>query len=278
MKLVGHDGKRHVIGAEYPRENGLYLLRFCIRKSKTNLGGITNAFVLWEEGFFYKGGFCLERELPEIAMREVLHYLGCHKVDALVEKQILKMIEKVQQLAKPKLVYQIGKLDGVTNELGIPLSGADIKALLESSQEVVFMAATLGAQIDVESKRLSIKDMGDMVVFDAVCNAAIEAVVDAWNEELKEHYLAQGRYLTDRFSCGYGDFSIHVQKDFCAALDTKRKIGVYVSASSLLLPMKSVTALLGVSNQKQQKKITGCAHCDLKETCELRKRGNRCGS
>ena len=220
----------------------------------------------------------MERSLPDIAYEEVLHFLGCREVDDQTRQQILSAMDKARKLAKPKIVYQISTLHGCENSLGIPLEGQDIAKLLKTCDQVVFLAATLGTAMDVESKRLALKDMGDMLVFDAVCNAAIEAVADAFQEELKRSQLQKHRYLTDRFSCGYGDLSISIQNAFCEALDTKRKIGLYVNTSSLLIPLKSITAIIGISDEKQPKHITGCAYCDLKETCLLRKGGKRCGN
>lgn len=219
----------------------------------------------------------MERVLPEIPYEEVLHYLGCQKADEQTKAQILSAMEKIKRLARPKVIYQIVEIHGCENALNIPLSGHDIEELLSTCDQAIFMAATLGGSIDMETKRLSIKDMGDMLVFDAVSNAGIEAVADAFQEELKQQFLKEGRYLSDRFSCGYGDLSISIQKQFCEALDTKRKIGLYVNASSLLIPLKSITAIIGISKEKQQKRITGCAYCDLRETCILRKGGTRCG-
>lgn len=220
----------------------------------------------------------MERILPNIPYEEIVHYLGCQEVDERTKGQILSAIEKIKRLAKPKIVYQIVDIHGCENALNIPLSGNDIEELLSTCDQAVFLAATLGSAIDVETKRLSIQDMGDMLVFDAVSNAGIEAVADTFQEELRQQFLKEGRYLSDRFSCGYGDLSISIQKQFCEALDTKRKIGLYVNASSLLMPLKSITAIIGISKEKQKKRITGCAYCDLKDTCVLRKGGTRCGT
>lgn len=219
----------------------------------------------------------MERVLPDIPYEEVLHYLGCTEVDEQTKGQILHAIDKAKKLAKPKIVYQIVRIKGCENDLGIPLHGHDIEELLATCDQAVFMAATLGSAMDTEVKRLSIQDLGDMLIFDAVCNAAIEAVADAFQEELRLEFNRQGRYLSDRFSCGYGDLSISIQHQFCEALDTRRKIGLFVNASSLLLPLKSITAIIGISKEKQQKRITGCEYCDLKDTCLLRKGGTRCG-
>lgn len=232
-----------------------------------------------EESFFCKERkMRMEKPMPEISFDEVLHYLGCKEADERLHAQITQQIKRVEALAKPKVVYHVTKIHGYENDLGIPLHGKDIKALLSTCDEAIFMAATLGNALDIEAKRLSLKDMGDMLVFDAVCNAGIEAFADHFQQELATQYAKQNLYLSDRFSCGYGDLRIDIQKTFCERLDTKRKIGLFVNESSLLIPLKSITAVIGISNQKQKKRISGCAYCDLKDTCELRKRGNRCGA
>lgn len=219
----------------------------------------------------------MERAVPVIPKKEILHYLGCDGCDDLLEKQITEATSKVGKLARAKIVYQVVNVQGYENDLKIPLYGEDVKQLLATCEQAIFMAATLGNAIDTEAKRLSLQDMGMMLVFDAVCNAAIEAVADEFEEEQRRLYQQQARYFTDRFSCGYGDLGIELQTKFCKALDTKRKIGLFVNESNLLLPLKSITALIGISKLPQARRITGCERCDRKEFCELRKRGNRCG-
>ena len=219
----------------------------------------------------------MERQLNTIPVKEVMHYLGCQSGDARLEQQIAQAIQRVLQLARPKLVYQVVTVSGYDNELQIPLHGEDVKRLLQSCHHAIFMAATLGAAVDLETKRLAIKDMGELLVFDAACNAAIEVLADEFQEERRVYYQARKQYLSDRFSCGYGDLSIQIQKAFCDALDTKRTIGLYVNDSYLLMPMKSITALIGIADQPQPKRISGCENCDMKETCQLRRGGQRCG-
>lgn len=82
--------------------------------------------------------------------------------------------------------------------------------------------------------------------------------------------------MTDRFSPGYGDFSIGMQGEICRVLDTARKIGVTVNESGILIPRKTITAVLGVSKHPQTKRTSGCAVCDLFETCSYRREGRTC--
>ena len=70
-------------------------------------------------------------------------------------------------------------------------------------------------------------------------------------------------FFTGRFAPGYGDLSITIQKDFLFAVDAPRKIGLTVSAGGILLPQKSVTAILG----RADRPVAGaCRLCDLPST------------
>ena len=64
--------------------------------------------------------------------------------------------------------------------------------------------------------------------------------------------------------------------DLCALLDTQRRLGLTVSASHLLLPRKSVTALLGVSPAPPQPPQPGCVGCRLYHSCQIRRSGRIC--
>ena len=63
-----------------------------------------------------------------------------------------------------------------------------------------------------------------------------------------------------------------------AARDAARRLGLHVTDSLLLNPTKSVTAVIGLSDRPQMARIRGCDYCALRESCELRKGGKRCGS
>jgi len=58
--------------------------------------------------------------------------------------------------------------------------------------------------------------------------------------------LASGEGLVSRFSPGYGDLPLDYQRTLLSVLDTSRKIGVSLTDSLLMVPSKSVSAIVGV--------------------------------
>ena len=84
-------------------------------------------------------------------------------------------------------------------------------------------------------------------------------------------------YTTWRFSPGYGDYPIELQSDFLRLLDAPRKIGLCTNNNSILTPTKSVTAVMGLSENPVDRKRRGCQSCNLAKTCKFRKAGTHCG-
>lgn len=215
--------------------------------------------------------------MEQINQNEVLGYLG-YKGGELPEgllQDIGQMSQQVIIAASPKLTYRIfeRRTDGSIPRLGFELKGEDVKKLLTQSYRVVLFGATLGAGVDAMMMRLQASDVGKAFLFDACANAAIEDVCDNFCADIMQKY----GYVTDRFSPGYGDLPFSQQRDFAAALDFGRTIGVTLTESGLMVPQKSVSAVFGIADSVQPMRFRGCSHCNLFRTCTLRKENRTCG-
>jgi len=121
------------------------------------------------------------------------------------------------------------------------LQGSDINNHVKDCDVIIILAATLGLQTDELIRQTEASDMAGAVVLDALASAAIEQVLDIAERELTQKYAG----LTTRFSPGYGDFPLSVQPELIAELGATKAIGLYVNDSGLLIPRKSVTAIIG---------------------------------
>lgn len=191
-----------------------------------------------------------------------------------------KASDEVLKIASPRVIKKICKL---RNENGFYLEGTDIKlqgksisALLHNCDSCAIFCATLGTGVDTLIRQWQLRELAFAATLDACANCAVESLCNIINEEIKSEYCSIGQFVTDRFSPGYGDFPLELQGSFCAVLDTQRKIGVAVGDSGLMIPLKSVTALIGISKQPQQSRDTGCADCIKLDSCAFRERGITC--
>ena len=143
---------------------------------------------------------------------------------------------------------------------------------------VVLACLAVGAWLGgrLADRHLSRRGLAFILTGASLGSALAEQVCDGAEQTLRQMLKAEGLYLTGRFSPGYGDWPISVQPLLAQALDTPRRMGMCVTESFLMLPRKSVTAVLGVSGQPVTGYRAGCGHCALRETCEYRKRGQSC--
>ncbi len=210
-------------------------------------------------------------KLGRLNRGEVLRYLGGDntepddKMNALLDK----CEEKILSASAVKYLYKRIPIE----ESGL-LKGEDIKKHLKGCESAVILCATVGGCVDKLIRSASVEDMSEAVVLDAMASAAVEQICDKLDDVIAGEN--PGKYLTHRFSPGYGDYPIELQKLFLRLLDAPRKIGLCASESSLLTPTKSVTAIIGISAFPIERKRSGCVSCNLRETCKFRKTGERC--
>lgn len=156
------------------------------------------------------------------------------------------------------------------------LTGSDICSLLHDCGSCILLAVTLGAPLDRILKKTQISDMSDAFLLDLCASSAAEELCNAVNRTLEEEFENRGYFLTDRFSPGYGDLPIRLQGDICRVLQAEKRIGLTVNSCDMLIPSKSITAVIGIADRPQPKKISGCQNCRMKETCGFRKAGKTC--
>ena len=218
----------------------------------------------------------------KIDKKEVLRYLGYknQKIDENMSHLINSCCEEIVEICKESSVYEIFDIERKNDEIlligsTLVLKDKDIKDLLVNSEKCVVMAATLGAAIDSKLAYYSRFDIAKGVIMDACASTAIEYLCDELQNEIMENALKDNLFITTRYSPGYGDFSIENGAEILNVLDAYKKIGLSITENSIMLPRKSVTALIGLSKIASVEPHTGCALCK-NAGCEFRKDGGHC--
>ena len=218
----------------------------------------------------------------ELNVSEAMRYLGAGDCPPeQVQQEMFRVARRLTQRLEPRYTYRVFSLnhepEGIRlREAALLLPGTLAERMLSSCHRAVLMACTLGAEFDTMMRAEQARDMAGAAMLNACGSALVEAGCDAAEREIRER--VPELHLTDRFSPGYGDLPLDLQKSICEALDTQRRLGVVVSNTNLMNPVKTVTAVIGLADTPQAARIRGCAACDLRETCALRKGGKRCGT
>ena len=220
-------------------------------------------------------------ELDPISISEAARYMGIKGAPSDTISDMLERCERlVRQRVRPNYVYLETSVDNtddgvILGAMSEPLTGEDIKRHLSGCTRAIMLAATLSQEADKLIRQAAVTDMAESLAIDCLCSAAVEQVCDRAEQEIfsKHEYP----YRTWRFSPGYGDLPISLQRSFLIALNAQRRIGLTVTESSLLIPSKSVTAIIGISETKIERGKRGCAVCNMRESCAFRAAGNTCG-
>lgn len=214
---------------------------------------------------------------------EALRYLGYkgQKIDRTTEELVNDTRLEIESLIRERYIYEFFPID--KDDQGIKLkgsilnlSGSDIKTHLKNSDTCVLIALTLGHSLDTRIRYYEKTSMTRALILDAWATAFTEKICDDICMEI-ESKLPLGKALTSRYSPGYGDLPITIQGDFLSALEAEKSIGLTASSHSILIPRKSVTAIVGLVDREDKKEEIACLSCNKYEDCNFRKGGNICG-
>lgn len=154
---------------------------------------------------------------------------------------ISELYESLIDVARPAYVAERVKINRDNGRLSIGTEATDSLALykvLEGADECVVMAATLGVGVDrLIMKRAQIS-AAEAFILDALSDALIEAVCD-----LAQERIADGG-ASSRFSPGYADLELGFGRAILAMTDAERRLGIKLTESGLMVPKKSVNAIV----------------------------------
>ena len=221
----------------------------------------------------------------ELSRQEILRYLGYRgqEVGPELSERFDRAIDGCLAHIRPVYVWREFPLefqpDGVlVSGTNVRLTGKGILRHLNGAKMAALLAATLGAEAERYLRALEHTDMTGALIADAVCTECVEKTCDRAGEEIRAFAARGGYSVNSRFSPGYGDLPLEIQPEFLSALDSMKAIGLTCSSSFLLIPRKSVTAVIGFfSGERETEKEPPCASCNLRRNCIYRKAGTSCG-
>lgn len=221
----------------------------------------------------------------KIDKKEVLRYLGYKKgkIEEKMDNLIEESIDEMEKVSKPRYIYRVFDLNKEENDIELLKStlvfkGKDINNHLKDSTKCALLAVTLGTEVDQKIRYYEKFNLTKSVILDACATAAVESACDLVEKEIEKKAKQLGFGITYRYSPGYGDFKIDIQKDIIRCLDLQKNIGLTVTENYILLPRKSVTAVIGFQNNAIKRIHPGCKECKNYKTCNFRRDGNYCGN
>ena len=201
----------------------------------------------------------------DVSRRELYRYLGFGSAepDSRTKELAESCLRELESAASPRFFSRVFPLrflpDGEMDFTCFKVKSQNLRKNLDGCEQVILFAATLGLGPDHLIRRYGLTQMSRAAVMQAASAAMIEAWCNEENERLRKEYAAAGCFLHPRFSPGYGDFPLEYQKILLRVLEAEKTAGITLTDSFLMMPSKSVTAVIGVSR-------TPCGH--VPEGCE----------
>lgn len=208
-----------------------------------------------------------------LSASEAIAYLYRNTDCSARERETVEsIVRRVNDAADPQYATRRYRLQRTQSALylsgtRIELQGNSIRTHLKQCDEVVLMAATIGGQADRLIEQLKLTDVTGAYLADVCGSLLIEKVCDALSQDVRAQADAEGKGITSRFSCGYGDFPLTMQSDFLTLTGADKRLGLRLSDGGMMVPTKSVTAVIGLGAGAIEKSGR-CLSCPKKGQCK----------
>ena len=211
----------------------------------------------------------------DVIRRETFRYLGCgsevpdEKTLEMADRAIELLSERCRPRSTSRIVEISAGTEGIRLEGGAVIYSESIARVMSGCSRMLVFGATLGTEADILIKRETAVNIAMGAVMQAAAAAYIEEYCDELQTELNERFSAVGEPLGDRFSPGYGDFALEYQRELFRILDCPRQIGLTLTDNYIMIPSKSVTAVIPIGGRCGRQ--IGCSCCE-KMDCQYRKK------
>ncbi len=191
-------------------------------------------------------------EIPDYDITRICRYAKTSPDDKNTVKLIHDCISELDGRCRLQVCYDICKInsDGVNIDMGFcKTSSKTFASHLGDCDGVVVFAATVGFIIDRLVERYGSINPSRAYIFEAIGTERVEALCDAFEHDIGCKFGG----IAPRFSPGYGELPLEIQKDIFSYLNLNKTLGLHLSDSLLIIPCKSVTAFIGVNGEENER-------------------------
>lgn len=214
-------------------------------------------------------------QIPSSDIYEAMGYKDSMP-DGMVIEEINTLLDRITPLLRPRFFFFLtdGLLDTEKATLTVKdtvLSiGKTITRQLRGSEAFAFFTATAGVEFEEFQHLLQQEDdMVKIYIADSLGSIIAEKAADCMEEELAVFIEKRGWKHTNRYSPGYCGWHVSEQQKLFSLFPVASPCGIQLTDSSLMIPIKSVSGIIGVGSHVRKLEYT-CGLCTF-ENCFRRK-------
>ncbi len=187
-----------------------------------------------------------------------------------------EMLQEIKEIIQPAAVWQRFPIKELKHERvvlanGLKLGGGPVVTVVGGAEELVVAVCTIGPEADRRiARQQQAKDLFRALLLDELASWAIDMVRQELCRWLEEDLQRQGLRASAPLSPGESVWSVKDQRIIFDLLDTG-PIGVSLSDSMIMYPLKSLSLILGTGRQPMGVEgASNCDFCSLKDRCNYR--------
>ena len=189
---------------------------------------------------------------PPLDLSEIRRYAGMREKTPETEAMLQSCLREVENALTYRVCYCEFPLSFEKNTIDLgfaKVTSSDLNKNLDGCHSILLFAATVGLALDRLINRYATVSPTRSLFFQAIGAERIEGLCNTFVSEVSKQKSKEGTVLRPRFSPGYGDLPLQLQTNIFEVLDCPRKIGLSLNQSLIMSPTKSVTALIGLTNE-----------------------------
>jgi hypothetical protein len=208
----------------------------------------------------------------KVSKSEVVSSLGY--IDGILPVHFEKMIDDILDQLTNYCTVQAGyrildvQKSGNRND-GLVIGGSFfalqkiVASYLRKSEKVVLFVCSIGSGMETWAKKLSNEgDVALSYLVDTVASITVEKVADVLHDHIRNHMLALGFKITNRYSPGFCDWLVSEQHLLFSFLPV-HFCGISLTEFALMIPIKSVSGIIGAGTTVKRVDYA-CNTCGMK--------------
>ncbi len=223
-----------------------------------------------QSGVFYSGKIVIDPKYINVNTGHIVKSLGVpfNETDQYLVQLISEQIDYCTSICHPTgyyAVFQNPVFSGASEELLINGQSFHLKKMvfnaLKQCSHIVFFAVTAGPEIEKHAHSLmSEKHALEGLVADLVGSEMAESMANYIHQTIIEKMAYEGLKTTNRYSPGYCGWNVSDQQQLFTLLG-EENCGIHLTDSSLMLPIKSVSGIIGAGKEVKYQDYA-CSRCD----------------
>lgn len=220
----------------------------------------------------------LLRSFPlNLTVEQMLVQQGRSRSAGPTSSEMLRLYEeaiaKAKELAEPQALYDLCEVQTVRDDALVLTNGHALRSRLAVTQlaradQIAVAICTIGPRLETEASRLFAQGQGAIgFLYDSAGSLAVSHVARILVQHVQELAASRGQKASFPISPGSADCTLEDQKVVFALLPAER-IGVRLTDNLLMVPLKSVSLLIGLGDDlPTAHELAQCHFCARREGC-----------